>query len=302
MRELFQSQQFSDDLRDYKGKPIVLAHPCKRGALSKACGYIAYKGRIHYTCNPYYGCLYDCKYCYVPKSFAFKHSITGRDNWGKWIVQKPNFPDVLARELEALARRRVLGDVTVRLSSISDPFPPIEPTYRLTRRVLEAMRDATPKWIYIQTKSPQVLDMIDVLKEMKTHVVVGVTITSDRDDVLKAFEPNAPPLEKRIQMLRILKDEGLHTEAVVAPLLPQDPARLAALLDPEVDRVVIKTVLDDGKNGKNLRPGAVKLLEDHGWSFALKEDFHASALDAYRGILGESRVGVGKEDFIHFPE
>lgn len=280
----------------------MLAHPCKRGALSKACGYIAYKGRIHYTCNPYYGCLYDCKYCYVPKSFAFKHTITGRDNWGKWIVQKPNFPDVLAGELVALAKRRVLGEVTVRLSSISDPFPPIEPGLQLTRRVLEALRDNTPKWVYVQTKSPQVLDVADILAEMKGHVVVGISVTSDNEEVREAFEPNAPSIEKRVAMLHALKDEGIRTEAVVAPLLPQDPARLASLLEPEVDRVVLKTVLDDGKNGKNLREGAKALLVARGWGRALEPGFHATVLKAYKGILGEARVGVGKEDFIHFPE
>ncbi|NMC04279.1 MAG: radical SAM protein [Candidatus Lokiarchaeota archaeon] len=301
MRALFSSPGFLTAMQHYDGNPIVLAHPCARGALSKACGYIAYKSRIQYTCNPYYGCLYDCKYCYVPKSFAFKHTTAGRDSWGKWIVQKPNFPEALVQELDALDRRHVLGQVTVRLSSISDPFPPVEPRLHLTRRVLEALRDRTPRWLYIQTKSLQVLDMVDILAEIREHVVVGITITSDKETVRKVFEPNAPPIEARIDVLRRLKNAGIHVEAIVAPLLPQDPAHLAAMLEPEVDRVVIKSVLDDGKNGKNLRPGASELLATRGWINATDQVFLANALKAYKKVFGDDRVGVGKEDFIHFP-
>ena len=46
---------------------------------------------------------------------------------------------------------------------------------------------------------------------------------------------------------------GIPTQASVAPLLPCDPERLAELLDPAVDWVVVSSFRDDGARGGKTR-------------------------------------------------
>ena len=52
---------------------------------------------------------------------------------------------------------------------------------------------------------------------------------------------------------------GIPTQASIAPVLPGDPARLAELLDPAVDWVVVSSFRDDGRNGGETRRWAAEL-------------------------------------------
>jgi DNA repair photolyase len=54
---------------------------------------------------------------------------------------------------------------------------------------------------------------------------VNMSIPTDDDEVIKAFEPKAPPLERRWQALRDLSAEGVAVGVCVTPMLPlRDPA------------------------------------------------------------------------------
>lgn len=301
MKSIFLSDKFVNLINEFKGNAIIIPYKCKT-ALSRARGYIAYKDRVQFTCNPYYGCLYNCKYCYVPNAFAFKHLRIGNINWGKWIIPKVNFPSILLKELKRLENKNRLKKSVIRLSSISDPFPIIEDEFQLTKTTLNTFLEFTPNWIFIQTKSNLILKYLSILNEIKKNVAIGITITTDNKNIIKEFEPNASTLEERLQILKVFKDNGFYTQAIIAPILPQNSESFARLLKPNVDRVVIKSFLDDGRNGKNIRPIAKKFITKNNYNYLLDVKYIQKTVKIFEKIIGKNKIDKGKEGFIKFPE
>ena len=81
-----------------------------------------------YVLNQYIGCQHACLYCYA--KFVCKWYKHGE--WGSWVIVKQNFPELVKKEKE-----RVNGKVY--MSSVSDPYQPIEKDVELTRKILENM-------------------------------------------------------------------------------------------------------------------------------------------------------------------
>lgn len=165
---------------------------------------------VDYVINPYVGCAHGCTYCYASfmKRFSGHH-----EPWGQFVDIKVNAPEVLARQLRRLA------SASVHLSSVTDPYQPLEREYRLTRRCLEELVKHQQLEVSILTKSDLALRDIDLFKRM-TNCCVGFTITSARDEIARIFEPLAPPPSRRLAALRRLSQEGVETMAFFGPILP----------------------------------------------------------------------------------
>jgi len=82
------------------------------------------------------------------------------------------------------------------ISSVTDPYQPVENQYKLTRQCLEVLL-AYQFPVSILTKSSLVLRDLDLIKRFK-EMEVGITITTDNDKIREIFEPNAPSIETRI--------------------------------------------------------------------------------------------------------
>ena len=162
-----------------------------------------YRSSAGYTVNLYKGCTHGCVYCYAP-------SLTHDERrWGTYVDVKVNAPLVLERELRGLEKEEVF------LSSASDPYQPVEARYRLTRRCLEVLhRRRFP--VSILTRSPLVLRDLDLLKKLD-RIRVGMSITTVP---VREFEPGVPPLQRRMDTLRKLRDAGLLTWVSLAPVIP----------------------------------------------------------------------------------
>ncbi len=187
---------------------------------------------ITYCVNPYVGCSHACAYCYA----SFMKRFTGhREPWGSFVDVKVNAPRLLERQT------RKAGAGTIILSSVTDPYQPLEARYRVTRGCLEVLR-SRPFPVNILTKSPLVLRDLDLLKTFD-NLSVGITITTDSDAVRKVFEPGAPPIKARVEALKTLHENGISTYAFIGPVLPMDPEVLARKVRPHVDKVLI-----DGMN------------------------------------------------------
>jgi DNA repair photolyase len=104
------------------------------------------------------------------------------------------------------------------MSSVTDPYNPLERKYKLTRRILEKLIPLQPD-LGIQTKSDLVLRDIDLLKQFK-NCQVGMTITTVKDTLRKEIEPNTSPVQKRIEALVKLKEAGIGTYVFIGPILP----------------------------------------------------------------------------------
>ena len=204
-----------------------------------------------WTINPYRGCQHACAYCYARGSHEYLGYGYGED-FHQRILVKINAAQVLREELRRPSWRRD----PVLIGANVDPYQPAERRYRLTRSILRILRDHYNP-VSIITKSPTILQDLDVLQEMSRLGLVRVLIsvgTLNRE-VWQKLEPQAPNPEKRIQALGELVKAGVPAGIMLAPIIPglsDDPASLEA---------VIKMAVDYGAHFINpivlhLRPGA----------------------------------------------
>jgi DNA repair photolyase len=154
-----------------------------------------------------------------------------KERWGEFVDVKINAPEVLRKQLQRAKRG------TVWISSVCDPYQPLEAKYELTRRCLkELLEKQFP--VNIQTKSKLVLRDMDLLKDFK-EIEVGFTITTNDEKIAKSFEPGAASVAERLKALEKLHASGIRTFAFIGPLLPGDPEKLVADLAGLVDKVFI---------------------------------------------------------------
>jgi DNA repair photolyase len=182
-----------------------------------------------YCVNAYTGCQIGCRYCYAR---LFMRRYSGHSEaWGEFVDAKINAPSVLKKQLEKAKKG------TVWISSVCDPYQPLEAEYRLTRRCLEELaRKRFP--VSIQTKSRLVLRDLDLFGEFE-EIEVGFTITTDDERVAKLFESGASPVKDRLDALEELHKKGVRTFAFVGPILPGHPENLVTALDGKADMVLI---------------------------------------------------------------
>ncbi len=169
-----------------------------------------------YTVNPYIGCAFGCVYCYA--SFMGRFVGKQMNDWGTYVFAKINAPELLAKEIKKLPNKGQ-GNA-IWFSSVTDPYQGLETKYQLTRKCLQVLLIyGFLGEVHILTKSDLLIRDIDLFKRIPRHSV-GLTITSTDDTISRYFEKYAPPVNKRLEALKKLKNANLHTYAFVGPLLP----------------------------------------------------------------------------------
>lgn len=235
---------------------------------------------VDYALNPYVGCQHGCVYCYS----VFMKRFTGHtEEWGSFVDIKVNAPQVLERQL----RRAKPGEVL--LSSVTDPYQPLEERHHLTRGCLEALLDYPDFRVCILTKSPLVLRDLDILRRLE-HLEIGFTVTGLDEGARKVFEPQAPPQRARLEALARLAEAGVNTWAFFGPALPQisDGAEEIEALFGEFKKAGVKRVLVDSLNLKGAMWGRVQRALAIHYPYLL-DDYRLLAQDrkGYSMALGE---------------
>jgi DNA repair photolyase len=130
---------------------------------------------------------------------------------------KVNVAEVLRAEL---ARRSWEGE-PVAIGAATDPYQPAEGRYRLTRRCIEALSDATNAF-HIITRGPLIVRDAALLAEASARADVSVTfsVPTVDDDVWRTTEPGTAPPRQRLRALKTLVDAGVRASVGMAPLLP----------------------------------------------------------------------------------
>lgn len=252
-----------------------------RSILTPTGGYLA--GFTH-SLQPYAGCVFECAYCYV-RELAVQRTSPYRLPWSRWVAAKTNAPELLRRDAE----RGRLATARLFCSSATDPYLPLERRLGLTRGCLEVMVEHPPAQLLLQTRSPLVVRDATLLRRLP-NVWVSLTIATDDERVRRAFEPNAPATRLRVEALRALRAAGVRAQAALAPLLPCDPERLAALLDPVVDRVVVDDFFrGDGAAGRR-SAAALARLRALGFAAWAEPGYAAEAVAVLKRRLGAERV------------
>ncbi|MBB4122879.1 PA0069 family radical SAM protein [Martelella radicis] len=181
--------------------------------------------------NPYRGCEHGCIYCFARPSHGFMGLSSGLDFETK-LFAKPDAARQLARELAKPGYRAK----TIAIGTNTDPYQPVERTWRIMRQVLEVLAEANHP-VSITTKSALVLRDLDILSVMaEKHLVkVAVSVTTLDRKLARAMEPRAATPPRRLETIRTLSENGIPVGISVAPVIP-------ALTDHEIERI-----LDSGK-------------------------------------------------------
>src|SRR3989344_6271895 len=157
-----------------------------------------------YVINPYVGCMHACPYCYA---VFMKRFTNHKEEWGRFVDVKINAPEILEKEIVNAKRGTVL------LSSVTDPYHPIEIKYKITRKVLEILLKHQFH-TSILTKSDLVKRDIDLLKQFK-ECEVGFSFLSFDDKHRKDFEPVASSPQRRLDAMKKLKKNGIKIYAFI---------------------------------------------------------------------------------------
>jgi DNA repair photolyase len=255
-----------------------------RSIFSTATGFIK-RGGFDWTCNPYLGCSFGCLYCYA---MFTPQNRRPKEDWGKWFQAKVNAVELARKDACRLA------GAAVYMSSVTDPYMPVERSLCLTRGILEALVLHQPRMV-IQTRGPLVVRDIDVLSQFRA-VRVNISIPTDSEEVRQVFEPKAPPLEKRWEALAELKASGLQVGVCVTPMLPlARPEAFAERLAAFGPGVLVTQHFHDGGSGQfeaNTGEAARRLLAERRWTE-----------DDYRRVVGllRQRLQVYEAEEGFFP-
>lgn len=247
--------------RESKIRSDIVEQVNARSIFSPATGFIR-RGGFDWTCNPYIGCSFGCTYCYA---MFLPQNRRPREEWGKWFQAKIN-----ALELARKQAPKVAGQA-VYLSSVTDPYLPVERALRLTRGILEELLLHPPR-LLIQTRGPLVVRDLDVLTRFPS-LRVNMSIPTDSEEIRRAFEPKAPPLERRWQALAEVKAAGVATGICVTPMLPlENPETFARRLVAFTPDVLVTQQFHDSGGGFGADTGATarQLLAERAWS---EEDY-----------------------------
>jgi DNA repair photolyase len=177
--------------------------------------------------NPYRGCEHGCIYCFARPTHAF-HDLSPGLDFESRLFAKPDAAKLLRAEL----MKPGYSVRPIALGTNTDPYQPIEATWRITRSILEVLAECGHP-LTITTKSDRVLMDLDILKEMAARNLAGValSVTSLTPEIARTLEPRAPAPRKRLAAVRKLAEAGVPAWVSIAPVVP-------GITDHEMEHIV----------------------------------------------------------------
>lgn len=256
-----------------------------KSILTKTSGFIAEAGFTH-SLSPARNCTFGCTYCYVP-TMGLYGGLKPEDwqRWGQFTTYKSNAVELLKRELRA--------GQSIYCSPLVDPYQPAEAEERMMPRILGALIDAPPRVFTIQTRGPLILRDVALLQKLalKATLRVGFSITTNRDDIRRLYEPHCASFEERLDVVRALRDAGIETYATLAPLLPCDPEVLARAAIQATGRDLIGDPLhirSTKRHGATTREAAFKISAAQGHGDYLDASGQATVVEQIDSIAREA--------------
>jgi len=168
-----------------------------------------------YVINPYRGCSFACRYCYVQKNKGVQKRNAP---WGSFVDVKVNAPEVLEKELAQKSPTRVL------ISSTTESYQPIEEKYKIMREILKILNNHQIGYT-ILTKSPLIIRDCDLLSANEKSEIY-FTVNPYTEEIRKVIEPATVSFTRRKETIKRLIDCGIRTHVYVNPVIPNliDPA------------------------------------------------------------------------------
>ena len=200
---------------------------------------------LDYSLNPYRGCQHNCAYCYVPNVLRIPMS-----EWGGFVEVRKNMPLTLAKELKN-KKPGVVG-----ISTVTDPYQPVEKKYKLTRFCLEQLLKYDFP-ICIQTKSSLVTRDIDLISKFsKSEVMFSIGTLNDAER--KMLEPYPSSIDERLAAMKTCSDAGIRTTVFFGPIYPTIKTEdLEKIINTFVENGATEIIFDKF----NLKPGILENIK-----------------------------------------
>lgn len=165
--------------------------------------------------NPYTGCSFKCLYCYATAYIGVRDSTPKKD-----------FRRRLLRDLA-----RYDPSIPINIGTSSDPYPPEELEYGLTRSALEILVPIGRR-VLITTKGTLYATRdLDLLR--RGNVAVTPTITTLDPRISMIIELGAPLPERRLDAARAAAEAGVPVGVRIDPIIPylnDDPYEIDELV------------------------------------------------------------------------
>jgi DNA repair photolyase len=177
--------------------------------------------------NPYRGCEHGCVYCFARPTHSYMGLSPGLDFESK-LFAKPDAARLLEKELS----KEGYQPRTIAIGTNTDPYQPIEKTWRIMREVLEVLEKRQHP-VGIVTKSALVMRDVDILGRMaaKGLAKVALSVTTMDRRLARTMEPRAATPTRRLEAMRALAEAGIPVSVMTAPIIP-------GLNDHEIERIL----------------------------------------------------------------
>lgn len=163
------------------------------------------------------GCLFGCRFCYVDSIHKlYSGPRVGeivQADWGYYFA----IPSNLDEAIESTPWNKWKGK-EVLLSSTHDPYLP--QLCKWTKKILEkALSNGVN--ICIQTRSPLVLNDLNLIKQYREQVRLQISISTIDTRLARIIEPRVVDPYRRLEILSEAKKHGVKTGVIIAPILPR---------------------------------------------------------------------------------
>lgn len=245
------------NIRHIQSKSILT--PQKRGFLTE--GEYPFTHTLSWAVGCGFGSIYCGKYCYAQKVMNWYYSRQEGEKWGDAVIIKENAPELLEKKL---ARSRNRSAMRIFMSSVTDPYQPIERKIRMTRRCLDVFsRYDDLDLLVIQTRGSSVVGDLELIASIP-YAWLSMTIETDRYDL--PYGPSKGHIEKRFEAVQKAVDAGVKTQITVSPCLPYSHEFADRLIDSGVHRIVVDTfVYGDGSQGQRTAESPFANDVDYDW-------------------------------------
>ena len=204
--------------------------------------------------SAYTGCAFGNTTCGMYCYAQFLRNWTSRHpalSWGEAVDVKTNAAVILDRALSTM-KPQTRSKLRIFMSSVTDPYQPLESKYQITRQCLEVFaRYPDLDLLVIQTRSPLAERDLSLMQQIP-YAWLSLSIETNDQDYLAKLK-GGPALAKRWALVRTAHAAGIPTQIPVSPCLPYTSVEDFAqrILHSGARRIVVDTTIDgDGSGGK----------------------------------------------------